>query len=212
MYPYPHRNQIKIGPISTSETELRDLIKAWVAISLAFAILLSNTSIFSTKFYSSFIISALSVGVGFIFHEIGHKLMAQRYGCFAEFRAFNTMLLLAVMMAFLGFIIAAPGAVMIAGPVGRRRNGKISATGPAMNLAVALLFLAILLIPPTGMLKQIAHYGFLINTWLALFNMLPFWNFDGKKILQWNKVVYAVMAIAALSFMFLQSYFGFTTP
>jgi len=206
MYHQPYHKQIKIGPISTSETELKDLIKAWIAISIAFGILLSGASIFSAKFYSSFIIASLSVGIGFIFHEMGHKLMAQRYGCFAEFRAFNTMLLLAVMMAFLGFIIAAPGAVMIAGPVGKRRNGKISAVGPAMNMAIALMFLTILLIPPTGILKQIAYYGFLINTWLALFNMLPFWNFDGKKILQWNKIVYAVMILIALSLMFLQGF------
>ena len=204
MYHQPHHRQIKIGPVSTSETELKDLIKAWIAISIAFGILLSGASIFSVKFYSSFIIASLSVGIGFIFHEMGHKLMAQRYGCFAEFR--SSKLILAVMMSFLGFVIAAPGAVMIAGPVGKRRNGKISAVGPAMNLAVALMFLTILLIPPTGILKQIAYYGFLINTWLALFNMLPLWNFDGKKILQWNKIVYAVMLLIALSLMLLQGF------
>ncbi len=206
MHNQPYHRQIKIGPVSTSEAELKDLIKAWIAISIAFGILLSGASIFSAKFYSSFVVASLSVGIGFIFHEMGHKLMAQRYGCFAEFRSSNLMLLLAVMMSFLGFVIAAPGAVMIAGPVGKRRNGKISAVGPAMNIAVALLFLAILLIPPTGILKQIAYYGFLINTWLALFNMLPLWNFDGKKILQWNKIVYAVMILIALSLMLLQGF------
>ena len=132
------------GFLSTSNREIKDISKAWFAISIAFGILLSGASIFSVKFYSSFIIASLSVGIGFIFHEMGHKLMAQRYGCFAEFRAFNTMLLLAVVMAFLGFVIAAPGAVMIAGPVGKRRNGKISAVGPAMNMAIALMFLTIL--------------------------------------------------------------------
>ncbi|MBI2660325.1 metalloprotease, partial [Candidatus Woesearchaeota archaeon] len=74
--------QLKIGNISTSATELKDLAKAWIIISAAFAILLSK-SIFSGEFYIKFIIASLSVGVGFLLHELGHKIVAQRYGCFA---------------------------------------------------------------------------------------------------------------------------------
>jgi len=192
--------QIKVGSISTSETELRDLVKAWIAISLAFGIILSGR----TSLYSAIIISSLTVGVGFLFHELGHKLMAQKYGCFAEFRSFDQMLVLAVIMSFFGFVFAAPGAVMISGPVGKRRNGKISMAGPAVNLVLALLFFALLFVFPDGILKIISYYGFMINTWLALFNMLPFGNFDGKKILVWNKVVYGVMVGVAVIFMFFQ--------
>ena len=54
------------------------------------------------------------------------KILAQNYGCFAEFRSYNFMLLIAVFMSFFGFIFAAPGAVIISGPIGKRRNGKIS--------------------------------------------------------------------------------------
>ena len=74
-------NQIKIGGISTSETELRDILKAWAAVSIAFGIILS-TSV--SDFYSKFVIASLTVGIGFLFHELGHKIVAQRYGCFAE--------------------------------------------------------------------------------------------------------------------------------
>ena len=34
-----------------------------------------------------------------------------------------------------------------------------------------------------GVIKLISYYGFIINTWLGLFNLIPFWMFDGKKIL-----------------------------
>lgn len=197
--------QIKIGKIVTSKIELNDLFKAWLAISVAFAIVLGGFS-FSMKFIITFFIAALTVGTGFIIHEMGHKLVAQHYGCFAEFRAFNTMLWLAVIMAFFGFVFAAPGAVMISGPVGVRRNGKISMAGPLANLIFALFFLSLLLIPVTGLLKTLAGYGFLINTWLGLFNLLPFWNFDGKKILKWNKVVYGVMVVGAFMLMVAQAY------
>ncbi len=197
--------QIKIGSVSTSEIELRDLIKAWIAISLAFGIFLFFR-LYLGSFYSAVIISSLTVGIGFLFHELGHKLMAQRYGCFAEFRSFNQMLILAIILALIPphFVFAAPGAVMISGPVGKRRNGKISAAGPAVNLVLALLFLGLSFAYPNGILKVISYYGFIINTWLALFNMLPFGNFDGKKILVWNKAVYGVMVGIAILFMFMQ--------
>ena len=195
--------QIRIfGSLSSSEAEIRDLAKAWIAISLAFAIAISG-SIFSSKFYSAFIISSLTVGVGFIFHEMGHKIMAQRYGCFAEFRSFDNMLIMAVIMSFFGFIFAAPGAVMISGPVGTRRNGKISALGPATNFALALIFLSMVYLAPFASLKSISYYGFYINSWLGLFNMIPFWMFDGIKIWRWSKVVYLIMLAIGAGFMIL---------
>ena len=198
------RDQIQLGSISTSRTELVDLIKAWVAISLAFAILFKG-SFLSSDFFNVFIFSSITVGLGFIAHEMSHKVVAQRYGCAAEFRAWDSMLIMAVVMSFFGLVIAAPGAVMISGPVGKRRNGKISAAGAIANLVVALLFLSLLLISAKGALFSIARYGFMINTWLALFNMLPFWMFDGKKVLEWNKVVYSIMLIIAVGFMILNN-------
>ncbi len=197
--------QIKIGNISTSEFEIKDLLKAWIAVSAAFAIALAGP-VFSTGLYTKFIIASLTVGVGFLLHEMGHKIMAQKYGCFAEFRSFDSMLILAIAMSFFGFIFAAPGAVMISGRVSASKNGKISAAGPLVNLALASLFLAALFIQMPKLFHDIASYGFLINTWLALFNMLPFWLFDGRKIMRWNKLAYGLIAAAALAFMLIQNF------
>ena len=79
--------QIYIGKINTSEREIRDLIKAWVAISIAFAMVMKGFA--NLSFYQAFIVAAITVGTGFLLHEMGHKLVAQRYGCFAEFRSFD---------------------------------------------------------------------------------------------------------------------------
>lgn len=196
--------QIYIGKINTSETEIRDLIKAWIAISIAFTIIMKDS--LDLSLYSVFIVSAITVGTGFLLHEVGHKIMAQKYGCFAEFRSFDQMLALAILMSFVGFIFAAPGAVMIRGPIGVRRNGKISAAGPVVNLFLASVFLLILLAPISGILKVIAFYGFYINSWLALFNMIPVWNLDGVKILRWDKKVYGAIVAVALVFLFLQNF------
>ncbi len=183
-----------------SKIELRDLLKAWLAISLAFAIVIGGIK---SGFFTAFIISGLTVGLGFLLHELAHKFMAQKYGCLAEFRANNFMLVLAVIMSFFGFIFAAPGGVLISGHIKREEHGKISAAGPAMNLLLAGFFL--LMMPFVGgFLQNVAIYGSMINGWLALFNLLPFAMFDGRKILGWNKVVYAIMITTAFVLTFVR--------
>ena len=177
-----------------SQIEKEHLLKSWVAISFAFAVL--NTSIFSQTFIIFFIISLLTVGLGFLLHEIAHKLVAQKYGCWAEFRADDRMLIFAIIGAmFFGFVFAAPGAVWIRGHVTKKKNGIISLAGPLTNIVLALIFLSLIIfLIPTGILLIIASYGFQINAFIALFNLLPFLNFDGAKILRWNKVIYIITA------------------
>jgi len=198
-----YKKEIRFGSLTTSEIELRDILKAWVAISIAFAIALSNGW---SDFYAKFVIASLTVGVGFLLHELGHKAVAQRYGCFAEFRSFDNMLLLALLMSFFGFIFAAPGAVMVSGRVNKTRNGIISAAGPVVNLALALIFLSFIFMQLPGLFREIAYYGFVINSWLALFNMIPFWLFDGYKVLKWSKLAYGFIAAIALGFTLLRNF------
>lgn len=197
---YKHINpQYKKG-ISTSRKELTDLVKAWLLLGIAFAIAISGLK-FSSLFFVTLFVSLFTVGIGFLFHELAHKFVAQKYGCFAEFRSFDKMLLLALLFSLVGFIFAAPGAVMIKGRLTKEQNGRISAAGPGMNLAVAMFFLS-LAINSSGIWQTIGNYGFTINSWLALFNMIPVAIFDGRKILAWNKVVYGSMVVVALLFVF----------
>ena len=199
---YPHYKTIKIGNISTSKKEIIDLIKSWLAISLAFAILFTADIGINLQFFYALIFSAITAGFGFLLHELAHKVVAQRYGCFAEFRSFDQMLVLAIVMSFFGVVFAAPGAVFITGPVGKRRNGIISAAGPITNIILALIFLLLgLSLPGNPILK----YGFIINSWLALFNMIPFGNFDGAKIWLGNKIIYITIVMVSLIFMLLQA-------
>ena len=186
-----------------SQVEIEHLLKAWVAISLAFAIILSNGDIFSSMFTGMLLVSGFTVGLGFLLHELAHKYVAQKYNCFAEFRSFNFMLVLAVAMSFLGFVFAAPGAVMINGYVNKERNGKISVAGPVMNIILGVLFLGLIL---SGFVNLFTSYGLLINGWLAAFNMIPFLNFDGKKILNWSKPVYFSVLCGALALVLAYSF------
>ena len=54
-----------------------------------------------------------------------------------------------------------------------------------------------------NMLNTIGQYGLLINSWLALFNMIPFWNFDGKKIFIWNKTIWLSVVAVSILFVYL---------
>jgi Zn-dependent protease len=95
--------------------------------------------------------------------------------------------------------LAAPGAVFIRGRVSKRENALISAAGPFTNIVLAGVFAVVLAVFPNGLPGLVASYGMFINSWLALFNLLPFWQMDGTKILQGNKVLYAVLAVLALA-------------
>lgn len=200
---------IKIGRIKTSKLELVDITKAWLALSLAFAFVYSGISlfrgglgnIFTTNFLIMFLVSLFTAGIGFLLHELAHKFVAQKYGCVAEFRAFDQMLYLAMGLAILvGFIFAAPGAVMISGMITRKENGIISAAGPLTNYILGIIFLALVFAIPQ--LSFIWRIGFFINIWLGLFNMIPFGNFDGIKIFRWKPVVWGLMVAFGIFFVF----------
>ena len=192
-----------------SHTELQHLLRAWIVISLSFAILNSNGFSLSPAFMITVAISAFTVGIGFLLHEMMHKYFAQKYGCHAEFRAFDFMLLIALVLALFKspIFFAAPGAVYIAGNVNIARNGRISAAGPATNIVLALLFIGLKFLAasayPSLLLLAIAAYGASVNAWLAVFNMLPFMGLDGTKVLAWNMKAYLGLLALAIGVMVL---------
>jgi len=204
---------IKLGKIKTSKIELIDIAKAWIVISLAFAFVLTGISLFdgnigqafSLRFLIYFGISLFTAGVGFLLHELAHKFAAQHYGCVAEFRAFDQMLYLALGLAMtIGFIFAAPGAVMINGMITRKENGIISVAGPATNFILAVIFFVLMLLLPS--LDLIFSIGFFVNAWLGLFNLIPFGNFDGIKVFHWNRIIWGVMVAIGIVLVFMRSY------
>ncbi len=198
--------------------EEADLFIAWIAISLSFAIIkiapygilgpVGQVSPVSALIYLG--IALLTVGIGFILHEMAHKFTAIRYGYWAEFRKDNSMLLVAVALASLvGFVFAAPGATVIYSNtsdgrgLSREQNGRISAAGPVVNLLLCIPFAALLVIAGGlsslngNILAQIGLAGIQINAMIAAFNMLPLSILDGNKVFSWNIPVFLILILAA---------------
>ncbi|MDD5473936.1 MAG: hypothetical protein PHU34_07275 [Candidatus Methanoperedens sp.] len=218
-----HREAVRIRSmrsVHTSNTELLHILISWIAISYAFAILLlwikagekPATEELFTGIINPLVISLSTVGISFIVHEMSHKVIAQRYGSWAEFRMSPFMLVLMLILVYdFGILFAAPGAVMIyGGNVGRRESGRIALAGPLSNLLLALLFFPLL--SESGILYEIGKYGVTVNIALALFNMIPFSVFDGKKVWAWNKLVYLAAVFAALFLLVLSVFPLLMTP
>jgi Zn-dependent protease len=56
-------------------------------------------------------------------------------------------------------------------------------------------------------LLNIAYIGAEINAWLAFFNLIPWGNFDGFKVFQWNKKVWVILFIISIA-LYAGTYFG----
>ena len=211
-----------------TSVELRDLFLSLVALVIAFSVLEER----KMPGWETILILTVGVSSGFLLHEMAHKFVALHFGYFAEYRANMTGLALAIVMAFSGFLFAAPGAVMISrsnvpqelymqdtfGQEEQMRAREkremllISLAGPMTNIGLAILFF--LLVFPLVSSKSgsslwipAANFAISINLILAAFNMLPFGPLDGKKIFDSNRLVWALVGVPTI-LVALQVYLG----
>ncbi len=178
--------------------ERRDLLIAWLAISVAFTLIFARGGVGLIGLIFFFAMSLLTVGVAFVFHELAHKFAAMHYGYWAEFQKDNQMLLIAVIMAALaGIVFAAPGATYVYGNATRTENGWISAAGPITNLVLCIPFAALMLFGG-GLIGLVGLVGLRVNAMIATFNMLPISVLDGRKVLAWSPVAFALLMITSV--------------
>ena len=182
--------------------ELFEFAKAWLGTALAFAILFSGSRrtnfqyLLSPNFVQVLLLAALTAGLGVILHELMHRVVARRFGATAHFVANDGMLLLSILIAFSGFLFAAPGAVWHTGSLTRRQFGLIAAAGPITNMVLALMFVGALLTIGDSVTDLVVNgliMGYAVNAILGVFNMLPFGPIDGAKVLAWSGPAFGVL-------------------
>jgi Zn-dependent protease len=196
--------------MSFSDYEKEQLKESIGFLTVAFALALSN-GIFVVMNNPNILITTLplafaAVMTGFLLHELAHKWMAQQYGCWAEYRGNKNGLYFALAMSAFGFLLAAPGAVMVSGRITEKQNGIIAAVGPITNIGIALIALPIYIFTagfdwPLSLLGELAKFIIVINLILAGFNMIPVQPLDGSKVIAWSKIAYigiigAILAMA----------------
>lgn len=192
------------GKPSFSRIEIRDILISIAVLTLAFTVMLarSNPRYFSTDAVENALswlaISFILVITSFILHEMGHKFVAQHFGAWSEYRMYPLGLLLCIVSSLIGILFAAPGAVYINGRINDEMNGKISIAGPAVNLVLGFVALALSLILD-GRMGAIMHLMAHLNGFLAAFNLIPLFPLDGSKVLRWNPVIYVIALALAIA-------------
>jgi Zn-dependent protease len=136
---------------------------------------------------------------GFILHELAHKYVAQGYGLWAEFRLNMTGVILTALSIVSPIKFIAPGAVVISGIAEKDHIGRTAFAGPLVNVVITVAILSFLPALSESILYLPLLFGAGINAFLALFNLIPFSVFDGRKVYYWNRRYWAVLFLVSLA-------------
>lgn len=139
-------------------------------------------------------------GVAVAGHEIAHHVVSRRYQVDSRVRIYYTGMVVSFLTAWLfGNVFAQPLMTHITDTehLGKREQGIIMLAGPAVSVALALLFL--LLVPLGGFWVLAGTVGFSANLLEAVYSLVPCTPMDGKHVCSWNRYVWVLLFVPAIT-------------
>ncbi len=197
------------GQLFTLGNEVLDILFGFALIVLVFGLfqyLAGSTGIW----WWGFVVSIALVGTAFLPHELAHKFVAIRKGQYARYILWVRGLMFTLLTMVIGIGLIVPGFVAIV-PMSRQMDkrdlGLVAFAGPFTNAIIGFVSLIFgflthfgaIALPPLLASPNIFILVAQFNGLIALFNCIPVWQLDGKKILNWNKVVYFALIAANLA-------------
>lgn len=198
----------------------------WVGTTLAFAIYQSggsllrgrwpalvcidspNVALLCSGFLEKLLVAAIICGSGLAIHELAHRAAARKEGAEAFVSIGALWLVLPILLAFAGFFVVAPGVVWRGRGTAARLIGWTALAGPLANLAISLLFFAVLSgivvgrVPVAPWFPYVGYAGFRFHALFLLCSLLPLGRFDGAQVLPWNWAAWAGMLGAGVLLTF----------
>lgn len=149
-------------------------------------------------------------GLSLFTHEIAHKLIASLFGLKTIFRVWESGLVFSSLLALVGGFFPAYGSTYIKQVdwqyhAKRKETGRIFVAGPVVSLALAISFWVVMSLASNELLLATARVGYITNLFFVILNLLPIQAggglsaWDGRKIFNWNKIVWSLLAIGAAS-------------
>ncbi|MEM2930922.1 MAG: GNAT family N-acetyltransferase [Thermoproteota archaeon] len=153
------------------------------------------------------------IAVSLIAHELSQKLVASRLGLETTFKAWGSGILFGWLLALLGSVFPAYGSTYVKQldwwyDPEKDRIGIVFAVGPLVSLLLGFAFWAMSNLAANSLIMVPATAGYVTSLMIVILNLIPIqaaggFVWDGKKILRWNKTVWAMLATPTLALVIL---------
>ncbi|MEM3090431.1 MAG: GNAT family N-acetyltransferase [Candidatus Bathyarchaeia archaeon] len=155
--------------------------------------------------------------ISLLVHEFSQKLVAFMLGLHTTFKAWGSGILFSWLFALFGVFFPAYGSTYVKqldwwyNPK-KDKTGIVFAVGPLASVMLGFTFLAVQIFAPNSLLVTATRMGYATNFIITIFNLIPIqaaggFVWDGKKILEWNKILWAALVMATATLIILDTFF-----
>ncbi len=193
--------------IKFTKEEIRNLLISIIVISTLFTInMTQKIGWTNTEIINILIITLILFSISFIAKIYSQKYLARKYHYHIEYKIWGYGIIFAIVTMLLNIFIITPGYFKY-GLYDRiateEEKAKIAIIGPAANMILAVIFLIALIIlkstlTTSAIIKLAMLIGFYINTYMAVFNLIPFMALDGIKIVEYDLKMWIVPMIISV--------------